>query len=227
MASRPRAPAKERSLVRIMEIDVEVVWEQKLHETERILRPGTLPDDAIAGFLCPLHVIPLQITRIGFQTRENFILEDSLRWPPVGPEDDPSHRIAEHRRRMSVVLRADHDLHGQDSLPAIERVEMKGRYVHVDVSLSQRARQPTMALQVGADLSRSGLSVDVQSGEGGAAQFSIGLEVVSSLPRRENHEDRVLRRHRVTFCLESSRQLLGADTRRYDQPSTFGDHVTV
>src|SRR6185503_15596232 len=105
----------------------------------------------------------------------------------------------------------DH-LHRKHSLPAVERIEMKRWNVHVDVALAQRAWQPTMSLEVRADLSRASFRADVERRDRGAAKLSVGFEIVPALPGREDDEQRVLRRHGVTLRLEARGQLFRTQT---------------
>src|SRR5689334_9153160 len=95
--------AEERPLVGVVEVDVEIVWEQKLHETQRVLGPRALANDTVARLGCPLHVVPSQVGGVGLQAREDFVLEDPLGRPPIRTEDYPPHGITEYRRRMPVV----------------------------------------------------------------------------------------------------------------------------
>ena len=111
MAHRTRRLLEQRLGGGVVEVDVEAVGKQELHESERILAAGTLADPPHAAVGVVLHVLALHVPRIGRGLRPHFLRLDIRRDVPVRAERHRLHRVAEYGRDFPFVLLPHHHLH--------------------------------------------------------------------------------------------------------------------
>ena len=119
---------------RVVQVDVEVVREEELHEAERVLPAGTLADVRLASVAVRLHVLGVEVAGVRLHLRPDLLRGDVVGDVPVRAEDDELHRVRERRRRLVLVVLADDDLHVEHLLAAVVRLELERGHVDPDVA---------------------------------------------------------------------------------------------
>lgn len=93
VTERPHILFKQLVIRRVVQIDVEIVWEQEFHETKLILLTRFLADACLSTFLVKLVVVGGEIPSIRVHLRENFLRCNVRRDVPVRSKHDRFHHI--------------------------------------------------------------------------------------------------------------------------------------
>ena len=169
----------EQRVVRgVVQVDVEVVREEKLHKAERILGTGTLPHPGLSAVIERLHVLT---RHVGAALREYFLRRDRRWHVPVWAKHHRLHRVGKNGSRLVLILLADDDFHLQNFLASVKRLELERRNVDEDVARSECARQPAIALHVGRNFGETIGRGNVHRLDGLSAERAIDVDRMSLL----------------------------------------------
>src|SRR4029079_2785730 len=103
----------------VVQVDIEVIGEKKLHQTKRVLVTGLLSHARFAVLLIQLVIVRSEVARAHF--RKDFLCSNVRRLVPVWPEYDRLHHVGENRSGLVLVVLPDNHLHVERLLSLIVR----------------------------------------------------------------------------------------------------------